>query len=763
MQSTAYVGYDLGDGESVIDFAVLSAEDLKKGSGVTFPKLTMPDTNDEGAAIPTVFGCMADGTPVFASMIRDDPESVKDIYMNFKRKPSDIIGPISDARFHELISMLEKGWPSQDKAPELHTDEMKRFAYCTQTFTALLFSDKNIKDVVEQASSVCRNVVISVGHPTKWNDLDIAVYRAIFRNTPIGSSQYAGMNASLTLERESRAAFLFLKNIKYMTAIRENESVLIIDTGSSTIDLTAVTSDSRSIQYNSGSNYLGARGIDFLIMDWYLEKICADDNNRKMYESTVAHNPSINRAVLLTCREAKEYIYSHASGKRKVDCADFPSEKLSADDIRYLAENKPLAPVLSKYLKLLDKGTQDSGKSWLSSLYGLFSQGKAGSNNPALHGMGNKSWMTLLREFFAQEKYDMTQKGIKAARIIITGSASKMPFVKDIISEVFTGSEIISDVDPSRSISMGLTLAGPFDAKSKAFRDEVEAFIRDELPEIVRADMPVLAGQIAPIIEGIVMNTVSRRFSQWQKCEITTLDGMMGTVKGDLDENSLNAELTGNADYNNAVDKWLSDTVGHDIAVRLKEICSRYGMTDINLEALNFLKVSAGGITVDGITLDPGKDILETLSTIIGIVGGIIAAIVTPFIIGAIIGIISWVSVTIAANLLVLLMAIPGPGWWIIIGIAGIAAFNAIKSGLDGAKEAVQGKLLSADLPQWVRNRFSLSTIQSKFSEKDISGQIRSSMLSPESLDKIVQSIAGKLGEIVKKRAEDLRYVLESR
>ena len=238
---------------------------------------------------------------------------------------------------------------------------------------------------------------------------------------------------------------------------------------------------------------------------------------------------------------------------------------------------------------------------------------------------------------------------------------------------------------------------------------------------------------------------------------------MMGTVKGDLDENSLNAELTGNADYNNAVDKWLSDTVGHDIAVRLKEICSRYGMTDINLEALNFLKVSAGGITVDGITLDPGKDILETLSTIIGIVGGIIAAIVTPFIIGAIIGIISWVSVTIAANLLVLLMAIPGPGWWIIIGIAGIAAFNAIKSGLDGAKEAVQGKLLSADLPQWVRNRFSLSTIQSKFSEKDISGQIRSSMLSPESLDKIVQSIAGKLGEIVKKRAEDLRYVLESR
>lgn len=409
MQSTAYVGYDLGDGESIIDFAVLSVEDLKKGIGVDFPKLTMPDTNDEGRAIPTVFGYTVNGSAVFASVVRDDPELVKDVYMNFKRKPSDIIGSVSEARRAELMSMLDKGWPSQNDAPELYTDEMRKFSYCTQTFTTLLFTDPKIKGVISTAASICQDLVISVGYPTNWNDFDIAVYRAIFRSTPIGGSKYGKMNVSLTLERESRAAFLYLKTRKHMMAVRQNDNVLIIDTGSSTIDMTTVTADSRIIKYDSGSNYLEARGIDFLIMEWYLEKICADDKGRKLYESTVALNPSINRAILLACREAKEYIYSHSSGdpgitkKTKVSCADFPSEKLSADDIRYFAEHKPLAPVLLKSLKLLDTQSQDSGKSWLSSLRGLLSQDRTGETSSEMRGMGNKSWMTLLREFLAQE------------------------------------------------------------------------------------------------------------------------------------------------------------------------------------------------------------------------------------------------------------------------------------------------------------------------------------------------------------------------
>lgn len=357
----------------------------------------------------------------------------------------------------------------------------------------------------------------------------------------------------------------------------------------------------------------------------------------------------------------------------------------------------------------------------------------------------------------------MAQKGIRAPRIIMTGSASKMPFVNEIISEVFRESEVIPDVDASRSISMGLTLAGPFDAKSKAFREDVDVFIKNGLPQVVRNDIPVLARKIAPIIEGIVMEVVSQRFRQWQACSITTLNGMMDRVKSDLSGSSLNAKLTGNAGYNRAVDEWLTKTVGPDIAVKLKEICSKYGMGDIKLEALNFLNVNVGGIRVDGISLDPGKDILEAISMVIGVIGGIIAAIITPFILGVIIGIISWISIDIAAALLALLLAIPGPGTAVLIGIIGIMAFTAITRGLQGARDAVQDQLLAADLPRWVRNRFDLSKIQSKFRERDISGQIRLSMLSTESVDKIGQSIGGKLGEIVKERAEKLRYVLESR
>ena len=55
--------------------------------------------------------------------------------------------------------------------------------------------------------------------------------------------------------------------------IPKNQSALLIDIGSSTIDLTALSADARNDQYNSGNSCLGARVIDFLILAWYPERL----------------------------------------------------------------------------------------------------------------------------------------------------------------------------------------------------------------------------------------------------------------------------------------------------------------------------------------------------------------------------------------------------------------------------------------------------------------------------------------------------------
>lgn len=762
----AFAGYDLGDGESIIDFAILDTKKMKHEFSVDFSSLTMPDNNDPGKAIPTVFGrSKRDGKIVFASEIADDPEGVQDIFMNFKRRPSDIMGSITPERRIKLINILAAGWPSRNDAPELYTDGMQKFTSCVETFTNALFSDDKIKLTIsgQAKSSGCQEIVISVGHPTKWDDLDIAVYNAVFRRTAIGSGNFAGMKASITMEAESRAAFLYLKNKNNMKVIQRGESVLIIDTGSSTIDLTAVSADSRNTQYNSGNNYLGARGIDFLIMDWYLGKINEDAEDRKIYEETVSSNPSINQALLFACRSAKEYIYSHASGKKKIECADLPSVRISNDDIRRLAEEKPLAAVLSKYLAVLESPARNTnGNGVVNFIRKVFGQDKGAAPNAEMSRMGNKSWTAVLREFLSQEKAEMSRAGIKVARIIMTGSASKMPFVEEIITEVFKGAEVIPDVDPSRSISMGLALSGPFDEKSKYFRIELEELISKELPEIVKKDLPPLADKISNIIENVVLDIVGTRFRQWKSGNITTMNRMIDRIKGDLSEKELNEKLTGNSAYNSAVKEWLTDSVGRDIAVKLKEICNRYGLSDIKLEDLNFLKFS-GGISIGGIKIEPGKEIINAISAVLGVIGGIIAAVVVPFILGVIIGLISLISVEVAAALLLLIQAIPVAGQMILIGVIGIAAYHLITEGVAGAKEAVYSKLMSADLPMIVRNRFSEDTIREKFREKDISGQVKKEILSPANIGNIVSSISMNLSGIIRKRADDIRYVIESK
>ncbi|MBQ6002166.1 MAG: hypothetical protein IJL18_04870, partial [Synergistaceae bacterium] len=341
-------------------------------------------------------------------------------------------------------------------------------------------------------------------------------------------------------------------------------------------------------------------------------------------------------------------------------------------------------------------------------------------------------------------------------------SASKMPFVEEIITEVFKGAEVIPDVDPSRSISMGLALSGPFDEKSKYFRIELEELISKELPEIVKKDLPPLADKISNIIENVVLDIVGTRFRQWKSGNITTMNRMIDRINGDLSEKELNEKLTGNSAYNSAVKEWLTDSVGRDIAVKLKEICNRYGLSDIKLEDLNFLKFS-GGISIGGIKIEPGKEIINAISAVLGVIGGIIAAVVVPFILGVIIGLISLISVEVAAALLLLIQAIPVAGQMILIGVIGIAAYHLITEGVAGAKEAVYSKLMSADLPMIVRNRFSEDTIREKFREKDISGQVKKEILSPANIGNIVSSISMNLSGIIRKRADDIRYVIESK
>ena len=737
MAKKLFIGYDLGDGETITDLAILDDQQVKAGSRVDIVSMTMPDNNTAGQAIPTVFGFdKQTGKVVFASSILSDPEEVENIRSNFKRRPSDLLAIGGEARKLEIMKLLEKGWPKLQECPEIYTGGFTEFADAVARFTDALFTDEKFRQIIVSSAVGCKEIVFSVGHPTRWDEFDAAVYKAILRRTVIGQKTYADVPATLVLAAESRAAFLYVKNNTGMVdIIPKGESALLIDMGSSTIDLTAMSADSRNHQYNSGSNYLGARGIDFLILDWYLEHLRQDEDDWRDYQQLIAQNPTMHQAAILSCRMAKEDVYSQASGKAKIIFADFAPVKVTRDDITALAREKSLRAALECHVRLPETEAAQ---------------------------MGGKSWVALFEQFLAERKNEMRAQKINVTRIILTGSASKMPFAKEIVQKVFPMVEVLNDADPSRSISKGLALVGPSNDKSVDFQRELNDLVKNDVPNIIREDMPELASHLAPVIEGVVMGIVERRIREWREGKLTTLNDMSEAIQLDCSESVLDQVLAKNKEYNEAINSWLVNVVGKDIAIKLKTVCDKYGLAGIELDQLNLLKVS--GINLGGkLVVAPGKEIIDAISTVLSVVAGVISAIILPTVLGIVIGLIAFISIDIAALLLGLLLMIPGWGWMLLIGIAGLAVFNAMKNGMEGAKRQVLEKLQGWDLPSAARGLLSDEKIKSKLKEANLRQKIKDSIMDEKCVEEIVCSISDKLSVLILKRAEDIKYVLESK
>ncbi len=733
----AFIGYDLGDGETITDMAVLNADQVNDRVQTDFTAMTMPDCNDPGKAIPSVYGYDMEGNLAFANYIQSVPDEIRDVRINFKRCPSDLMPRLSEQRKQEIMTLLKDGWPDADACPELNSKKMREFCEAVVCFTNGIFTDESYQERVRSAAVGSEELVFSVGHPTRWSDFDVAVYAGVLRRSILGTGAYLGYPTTMVMAAESRAAFLYVRDKATFQALPKGSCALLIDVGSSTIDLTAMTEDSRNHQYNSGSNYLGARSIDFIIRKWYLNKLQQDPLDWAVYQSLVEMNPAIDQALILSCRMAKETLYSVNSGVAKISFANFRPMVIKRADVNRMIDETSVGEILRSHVSIPEK---------------------------VAIGMGDKSWKTLFAEFLQERKAEMTAQNLTIGRIIMTGSASKMPFVTEIVAEVFheiPRESLLSDMNPSRSISMGLALVGPSNEKSKEFQQDLEAVVNEELPKIIDADLPKLAEDIASVIGKRVTGIVQRNMQAWRSSRIDTLEDMTAQIKRDCSEEKLNQMLKDDPEYNAAIENWTSDVVGPDIALKLKSLCDRYGVKNVSLESLNALKL--GSVKIGAISMDPTKDLASILTGTISLIAGIVAAIILPTVIGVVIGLVSYLSVGLAIFLLEILLLIPGVGWAILLGAAGIAVVKAAASGMAGAKKMLADYLQKIKLPQWVRDRMTDEKLMEEIRKADLPKQIKESILDNKTKEQIVASVTESVRVQVMKRAEDIKYVIESK
>ena len=736
MGKKTYIGYDLGDGETITD--VVTLETGKSTSKTVFENMTMPDTINPGQAMPTIFAFDETGEVIFSQTISADPEAVKNIIVNFKRRPSDLLKTGSTMTNTEQIDFLKKSsaWPSASVWEDGNSAEMLNFKNSVIAFTNAIFSDANYVNRLKSVAQSSDEIVFCVGHPTNWSELDIAIYELILKNSILGRGKYEGKKSSIIMEAESRAAFLYSKDVEAFGRLPKGSSVLLIDVGSSTIDITAMTAASNNHQYNSGSNYLGARSIDFMIRDWYLEKIKQQPAMWSMYQTLAKANPTIPNALTLSCRRAKEQLYSSPSKLSVINFGLFPGIRLTEKDLDKVIDETPIAKILKETINL---------------------------NSQECALMGNKSWKMLFKEFLNDKKAEMTKQGVKIGCVILTGSASKMPFVPRIVLEVFnevSADSLKYDMDPSRTISKGLALVGPSNEKSKAFQDDLNHLIDEKLETIVANNIPALGKEMGVVISGILTPKMKARIKDWKEGKIDTLNTMNQRIKSDCSEVNLTRLLSNDSKYIKAIENWLRDKVGKDIAIELKGLCEKYGVRDVSVDDLNVMTMPK--LSIGNVRLDP-LDFMNTLGGVIALIAGVISAASVTTIMAVIVVVISLISESLATSLFLALVSMGPVGWAILAGVVGVAVAALVAGGFEKFKSLFQDKVMGWNLPKIARQTVSEEKINKSFADANLPKQIEDAFTKADVKKDIVKKISANLKGQIEKRAEDIKYAIESK
>jgi molecular chaperone DnaK (HSP70) len=97
----------------------------------------------------------------------------------------------------------------------------------------LQFAEKFFSRLIAQKPHLRENIRVCIGHPSAWSEEGVKIYKDLFSNS---SSRYSIPSTGIVAE--SRAAFIQARDYLNISDRDIQDSVLVIDIGSSTTDFT---------------------------------------------------------------------------------------------------------------------------------------------------------------------------------------------------------------------------------------------------------------------------------------------------------------------------------------------------------------------------------------------------------------------------------------------------------------------------------------------------------------------------------------------
>lgn len=415
-----------------------------------------------------------------------------------------------------------------------------------------------------------------VGCPAGWNAACRARYRDLLERAGVILPQVIS---------ESRAAFLYAKYAHTVALDVDilNESALVADIGSSTLDYAYIVDGRETGVGTFGENALGGGVLDAALLRR------AVDRSRQRDEI---------RAVFSECRSW--YSYCEIEMRR---LKEEYFTRLETED----------APVVKKQLKICYDGVQ---KLTLE----INAEEMAHVIDEPLPELDGRSFVGAVRE--SLENAARLTADRPPEMLLLTGGASRMPFFRELCQEIFDSAIVISCPEPEFSIAKGLAYAGWIDENLRIFRQTVQ----DEITEtrislIVGEAMPRLLPAVADALATLILDEAALPIArQWKHGQIDTLEEMENQIAGRI-ERVLSSPLAQEA-LAPAVTHWLGG-LEETFQSIVDPICDEY---DVPRKEMQLNLAASGAAQVEfGSGLWSGLSIVKTvIGMMVSLLGGVL-------------------------------------------------------------------------------------------------------------------------------------------
>jgi hypothetical protein len=537
-----------------------------------------------------------------------------------------------------------------------------------------------------------------VGCPSGWWQEEIATYKQILSDNCL---------PNVNVVKESRAALMHAKESGIFTIKEIQNTLLVIDIGSSTTDYTLVKGIS-DVPIDFGYD-LGASLIDKIILQTTLElhrqyrqgneKIIQlgehlnDDEIWQLeeidqLEAIFRQTPLYKNRCELRCRKAKEEYFTFYESYQD-NLVNVGSEDIQRKfKFMPLVNGKIMEAILSYPLPQLD----------------------------------NKNWRDAFQTELQTVKNKLAQENIQPNSILLTGGASKMYFILDICQEIFPDIACKRDGEPELSIARGLARWGRVYLRTSGFIEEISKFLDQELANIVGSHIPEFLSKLSEeLANGLVDEVIKVCIKSWRDRTIPNLKVLETEIeekaKTWLIGNDANQSMT------NTLLEWLV-TVQAEVNEQTDSICRKYGLP---IGTIGSKKIELG----DHTGKIPTNISFEDLTGLSIFVGHLVALIV---------------GVVLTSLFHVLLFA------GILAPILGVVAYF---TGQSLVKEA--------DIPGWIRNLISDQRIDDLATQKkpELQQKIYETLTKdPTIAIKLAKSISDWLKESVQEQADKARLLI---